>query len=244
MEACVRNVHEAGFDTMEVLCEYPLFWGDNHEKQAVLLNRLKKELGVEYSVHAPFSYEFYTHLDPLFRKYCNKMVEKSAMVADKIGSPVLVVHGGLLSAVNNFMDKSREKSHKIFAEEMKPLVKTYPGVKICMENLSRPSSIGHTVEECRKVLEMVPGLGFCWDVPHSYLGDHMDAFMKSGLPLDHVHMTDNDGIEDKHWPLGKGEIPWKTVKEFLSRKNYKGHVVIEALAIPDATASRDYWNRL
>ena len=244
LEASVRKVAGAGFDAIEILCEYPLFWGDNYSKQADLLVRLKKELGLEFTVHAPFTYEFYSHPDPVFRKSLHAMVEKSAQVCDRIGSPVLVVHGGLISSVNFFLSKDRSKAVKIFTDEIKPLVKKHPDVKVCVENLSRPASIGHTVEECKKMLELVPGLGFCWDVPHSYLGDQMDTFMKSGLKFDHVHVTDNDGTEDKHWPLGKGKIPWKRVKDHLSKKSYKGDVVLECMSIPDAIASREHWNNL
>ena len=94
------------------------------------------------------------------------------------------------------------------------------------------------------ILDMIPGLGFCWDVAHSFVGGIMEDFIKSDLKIDYVHISDSDDIADRHWPLGKGNIPWKIVKESLEKRSHKGYVVFECRSIEDAAKSRDYWNSL
>jgi sugar phosphate isomerase/epimerase len=241
LESSVRKIHDAGFDTIEIVFEYPFFYGDNYLEQQIILKKLKRELKLEFTVHAPLSYELFSHVDPIFRKHLHKMIANSAEVANYVDSEIFIIHGGLIPSIN-FLLQSRKKSVKLFIDELKPLVKRNPDLKVCIENLSRPPSIGHKLEECKIILEAIPDLGFCWDVPHSFLAGQLEDFMK--LTIDHVHVADCDSIKDRHWPLGKGEIPWKKVKESLKKRNYKGQVMLESFSIENAVKSRNYWNNL
>ena len=243
LESGIRKIHEMGFAAIEVVCEHPFFNVNEYSKHEDLLKKLKKELSLEFTVHAPFTCEFYSHVDPVFRKYLHKMVEKSAEFAKNLDSEILVVHGGMIPAIN-YLFHSRENSVGLFVDELKPLVGKNPDLKICLENLSRPQYIGHTVKECKAILDMIPALGFCWDVPHSFVGGILEDFIKSDLKVDYVHISDSDTIEDRHWPLGRGKVPWKIVKESLDKKGYRGYVVFECRSIQDVAKSREYWNEL
>lgn len=243
LDAGVRRLYDAGFDLIEIIYEHPFFYGNNYPSQGEVLKKLMKELGVRYTIHAPFSYEFFSHKDPVFRRYLHKMLEKSMLLAERVDSKIVVMHGGIIPSMNRHT-MPRGKSIELFVEELRPPLGMDNGVKLCIENLDRDVHIGQTLQECKQILDTVPGLGFCWDVPHSFITGQMDAFMDSGIRIDHVHIADSDGVSDGHMALGEGKVPFKRVKDFLKQKNYPGSVILETLFFDKTVKSRDYWDRL
>ena len=46
----------------------------------------------------------------------------------------------------------------------------------------------------------------------------MVKFLETGL-VRHVHLSDNDGVDDLHLPLGQGKIDWNDIKQKLQDSN-------------------------
>ena len=105
------------------------------------------------------------------------------------------------------------------------------GVRIAIENSPHNE---HQLKPLREILHRVPGLGLLYDIGHGnvqtqrsltedYLFDLRDRLV-------HVHLSDNNGLEDSHLPPGAPKSGGLNVpKEFrkLRNFNYDGTVTLE-----------------
>ena len=78
------------------------------------------------------------------------------------------------------------------------------------------------------------GLGFCFDTSHANLRHQFDLLKDHYDILTALHISDNDGLQDRHWPpfdgiidyeklvtpyLGKTDVPY-TMELIADRKRY------------------------
>ncbi len=85
-----------------------------------------------------------------------------------------------------------------------------------------------TCEHIAAVLEALPELRFHADVGHLNLHGRKpwEAIGRFRDRLAHVHLHDNDGEGDRHWPLGKGRIDVRAVVAAL-KPFYDGTITLE-----------------
>ena len=80
-------------------------------------------------------------------------------------------------------------------------------VTLSMENTWRSDYL-------EAVWESFPGvacLGFCFDSSHANLRRQFDLLADHYDKLTALHLSDNDGAKDRHWPPFDGEIDYKTL---------------------------------
>lgn len=71
------------------------------------------------------------------------------------------------------------------------------------------------------------------DTGHTFLthqrgGPPPDQWVREGGPLlAHVHLHDNDGNNDRHWPPGKGAINWYALFDALSEREHPPRLILE-----------------
>jgi sugar phosphate isomerase/epimerase len=111
------------------------------------------------------------------------------------------------------------------------------GIRIAIELLPR-SCLGNTADE---LLEIVAALdtetfGVCLDVNH-LMGRYSElpATVRQLAPhLLTLHLSDYDGVDEKHWMPGQGVIDWKAFLDALREIGYSGPFNYEAI-IPGDT---------
>lgn len=113
------------------------------------------------------------------------------------------------------------------------------GVKIALENMIEKEKprFGSRVTDLIETIEEVGSsyLGVCIDTGHTNLSMHAskhdisleDEIILAGERLWTLHINDNDGKEDHHWPPGDGNIDWGQVIRGLRKVNYKGVFMTE-----------------
>jgi sugar phosphate isomerase/epimerase len=79
-------------------------------------------------------------------------------------------------------------------------------------------------------------LGFTFDVGHAYTARAVRSFLQ--MPIDHVHLHDNNGKTDDHLVLGSGSISWEPIMRALQR--YKGIFVLECKTLDEGIQSLAY----
>lgn len=84
------------------------------------------------------------------------------------------------------------------------------------------------------VLKKVPDLGLVLDVGHANLGTEGNAAPKMierwADRLAHVHVSDNQGRDDQHLPIGAGLVDWRTVVRSLRQSGYEGTITLEVFS--------------
>lgn len=107
-------------------------------------------------------------------------------------------------------------------------------IKIMVENTQ---GIFNEVEVLGKILSEVPGLKLHWDIGHANLGNEGEkktklAFHHFKKKIAHVHLSDNNGQEDQHLPIGVGNINWQFILQTLMEYKYNRTITLEVHA-PD-----------
>lgn len=78
------------------------------------------------------------------------------------------------------------------------------------------------------------GVGVCLDVNHSNLGENpVEALGRYGARILTTHISDNDGIQERHWMPGRGVIAWKEWGEAMLAHGYAGPIIYETSQEPD-----------
>jgi sugar phosphate isomerase/epimerase len=107
------------------------------------------------------------------------------------------------------------------------------GLRVMYEPLN---SDRDSLENVTTILEALRDLWFHLDIGHANLcGRTPEQFIERFADrLRHVHLHDNNGLDDLHLPMGCGKIDWESLVRCL-KKHYDGTVTLEVFS-PD----RDY----
>jgi len=216
----LKLIREAGFDSTSVwLGEEEELVKDGKED---LIPELVRDCGLFFeNIHAPFD-------------QCNKIWAEDKSVRSEIKSqyrscisfcsrheiPIVVIHisrGSNAPEVNKYGINMIEEIVK-YAEDS--------GVVIAIENTAKP----HYLDRIYSSIES-PSLGFCYDSSHDFLGFSTPGkiLRKWGHLLTATHLSDNDGISDRHWIPEEGIIDWEVVENQFPKDSYTGFFTLEVL---------------
>ncbi len=230
----LEEVKTAGFDGWEVMAEGSQTL--NNETLSIIdLAYYSYELRI--SVHAPISDLNIASLNtPIWQETLNQIKNSITKLSEY--ATVCVIHPGYISPMaNHCVDRALKKNNDAlklitnFAEDF--------GVQATVENMVNVNFLmGRLPEEIKNMIN--EGIGFTFDVGHANTANAIDDFLN--MKIDHVHLHDNNGKDDEHLVLGKGNIDWKHVVSAL--KEYKGDFVIEANCFEEGALSLYYLKHL
>ena len=95
-----------------------------------------------------------------------------------------------------------------------------------MENTGKLHHLDHIYSSIES-----PFLGFCYDSSHDFLGapELGEILSKWGHLLVATHLSDNDGVTDKHWIPKEGIIDWGIIGDSFPKDAYTGFFTLEVL---------------
>ena len=121
--------------------------------------------------------------------------------------------------------------------DLQPFLKTN-GFRLAVELLPR-SCIGHS---CVELTEIISGtdpslIGVCIDTNHlmENYADLPGIVLTLGNRIFSFHISDYDGVDEKHWVPGKGIIDWLAFSESLDKIGYSGLLICECKFDDDVT---------
>ena len=107
------------------------------------------------------------------------------------------------------------------------------GVRIALENLIDFAAVeagvtdtAHAGDNAELLARLLAAynpafLGFCFDAGHARLGyDRLAAYAPLFDRLAVLHLHDNDGVADLHWPVGDGVVDWARVASLIAASPY------------------------
>ena len=176
------------------------------------------------SVHALFGAE-YDLSSPAadIRGGAVEAVRDALWLASSLGARIIVVH----PSTEPIAAEDRPRRMRYAAEALEELEGgcRETGVKIAVELLPR-TCLGNTVEE---LLELISGrdrnlFGVCLDTNH--LMDRPETLAavvrELGEDLTTLHISDYDGVDEKHLLPGKGVLDWAEFMRALAGIGYTG----------------------
>jgi sugar phosphate isomerase/epimerase len=112
-------------------------------------------------------------------------------------------------------------------------------IRLAVENLC-PSYIGNCADEMLILTDYGKNASICFDVNHLFLESHQDFYEKVKPYCITVHMSDNDGKDEKHWLVGDGCLDWKELFRMFSSASYQGRFIFEVVETSSPKLGRPF----
>jgi sugar phosphate isomerase/epimerase len=195
------------------------------------LQRMKAEVAAAglsfWSVHAPFDGCDLSCLDEAHRRHSVDSAIRALDLAGELGVGIVVVH----ASGEPVEDGERQRRLVQFVRSLNELLKraSQRGLVVAAETLPR-SCLANRVAELLWLAETVDGdLRVCYDVNHVTLYEDVTESLRAlGSRLVTVHISDHDGVNERHWIPGRGVVDWPRFVAGLDEIGYTGCLMHEA----------------
>lgn len=183
----------------------------------------KHELPEGSTLHGAFFDVTVFSSDPDIREISRKRVIDSMEAARSIGAKGVVFHTNYMPGFLNkpYRDGWVNDNAEFFCE----VLEKYKDLSLYMENMFDvdPELLTRVSEK----LSSYDNYGVCFDYAHASLGSaSMDEWVTSLAPyVKHIHINDNDKVEDLHLALGDGILDYQAFAEYY-KKYMKGASIL------------------
>lgn len=227
------------FDLWEIISEANHFLPDIKDE----IKNLMETSDLKVNIHAPFSDVNLAAFDRATRKYSISVFLEIFGIASEMDVEVVTIHPGVIGPVQYWDQDRVNKLTRESLEEISAIADEY-STNIALENM--PEMRFATVKTTDEIEQMLDGLDLtmCFDIGHANLTGQLPEMCRLSPLFSNVHIHDNDGEKDKHWPLGQGTIDFKDILGRLG--SYSGDYIIEAKStdMNSAAASRRFLENL
>lgn len=187
-------------------------------------------------LHAPFDGLSMASSDPAVRAFVSKRYTAALEFGAELGASHMVVHSPfiffghpqLAHAPTNGLGTLIAQAQATL-EDVIPLAERL-GCTLVVENIRDTNP--------RPLLTLVASLGSprvraSLDTGHAFIthqvgGPTPDQWVReAGALLDHVHLQDNDGQLDRHWPPGDGGVNWRVLFGAIGELEQTPRLILE-----------------
>ncbi len=254
-----------GFQGLELNCDPINFWPGLVD--AAVLDELvaigdDEEIG--YTFYGPSTLNAASPL-PEERRSNDELVRRSVDLAERLASPVLCVHPGVVIELSSLerkgvpfesprFDRDRLLRHgwerAVEAIARWADLAAQAGITVVVENeVHTRHTAAPTAESVAAMVEATgrSNVKVNFDTGHAYVGSGLEAeFGALRKHIAHLHMNDNKRKISEHLPLGEGAVDFASIAGFLATVDAALALEIYAPERPvEATlASRDYLLKL
>lgn len=199
--------------------------------------------GRRITAHLPFMDLAPASVDPQVAAVAFRRLLNAADLALKLKAKQAVLHLGFDPRLHREPDEFARR----LAKSLGPVVSRLAagGCRFVLENCFEPNP--KVLLLARQALAEHGQVGFCLDVGHAL------AFSQTSLPdwwqalaphLWELHLHDNDGTDDLHWPCGWGAVEWDFLGRALKEKEPRPILTLEPHKEPHLWASLRNLERL
>ena len=176
-----------------------------------------------WSVHLPFypaDKANISSIDPAIRRYAIDAHKREIARAAEAGVKIAVVHpsSGLAEA-----ELPRGERLAWAKESLAELTEaaSRAGMQLAVENMTR-TGLGNRYSEMLTMLECDARLGWVFDTNHPLLEDPCEYAKACVHRMISIHVSDYDGLNERHWLPGEGIIDWQRLIGILDEGGYTG----------------------
>lgn len=152
-------------------------------------------------------------------------VRQSMDIAVKMGLRAVIFHTNyivnfrLRSYLDSWIDRNEEYWRQI--------LKDYKEQQVYIENMFDDAP--YMLKTLAEKMSDEPRFGVCFDAAHACISGSPieDWYNKIAPYVKHIHINDNDGIEDLHSPVGSGIIDWDKFSRWCMGLKEEPSVLVE-----------------
>jgi len=220
-----RAAVKAGLTEAELAFEWKLQDGDAFEKAKrdyVLLT----ESGVNISsCHLPFGAQ--RDISALDEPRCGGAMIYTKKLLDWIASKnigMAVIH----QSFEPIGEAERPARLAKAAENLRELGRYAKerGIVLAAEDLPR-TCLGNCADEMLALTDNGRSASICFDVNHLLNESQKDFYEKTAPYVVTTHLSDYDGIDERHWLPGDGCIDWRGLARMFEARGYTGRYIFE-----------------
>jgi len=237
----VRSLKKLGVAHLEISLQYP-YTGPLTLKQEQI-EKIKSLADFEIILHPILSYDKapedlngkkfdLASLDENIKKFSIEEMTRVYDIAKKLNAKLITVHGGYCDSKGDY-----KKNLSALRKTLIELSGKFPDVLLCIENLPFTGHFGMPIKEIpyypEDLIFLTKGIanaGVTLDVGHANtVMNPVDFYKKlvAGTRVYNMHVHDNKGDKDDHLPLGKGNIDFEKLIQYLKETNYEGYFTVE-----------------
>jgi len=212
---------------------------------SILLEKHK----ISISLHIPHYINISDIITPIRNKDINYLL-KCINVASQLNATHITLHAGkyFWFPVNNLMRNNALKRFVNSIKKILPICET-KGLIIALENVVPiPSGtefylLGDSIEDFKFIFSEINSnyLKFCLDTGHANMAEGvLDYLNQLDNKLCCIHYHDNNGLNDEHQSVGKGNISWNHFAKELESRNFTGELISECRNITPLEAALQF----
>ncbi|MEK3890068.1 sugar phosphate isomerase/epimerase family protein [Bacillus sp. FSL K6-3431] len=240
----LEAIKEAGINCIELAWnnkDVNIFEPKNNRYFAHLVQQARC-LGIQvWTIHLPFGSEW--DISVMDEQERQSIIQKHLQLlqfASEWGIHMAVIHPSF-EAILDEERKERIRCCKdalmILSEQAQQM-----DIQIAVECLPR-TCLGNKSSEMEELIEGNELVGICCDVNHLLYEKPEHFIQKLGSRIITVHISDYDGIDEKHWEPGEGINDWNKIISVLVEKGYGGPFMFE-VSNPEPLQLTQCWHRL
>lgn len=152
-------------------------------------------------------------VDEWARAYAQQVALTDLACAQAVGAREVVLHSGYVPVLCDFLF---DYYLDVYAQSFAPVAgrAREMGLTLLIENV-----FDQTTRFSRQLMERfpVPHVGLCLDLGHWQVNGREPAahWLELAPRIGRLHLHDNDGVIDRHWPVGEGVIDFAPVLQGL-----------------------------
>ncbi len=201
-----------------------------NQRRVRSLKKITNANNIDLVVHAPWAGINIAVPSPILRSAILKRLEKSINYAKELNCRLWLFHPGFKTALSHIYPG---KDWQQNLDSVHTLLKAArrEGVNIAIENIPEPfPNLMKNVGDFQRFYEELDGdVGMVLDVAHANLNGQIQDFMKQfHNKIVHMHVSDNDGVNDKHLGIGYGNIDWVGVVKTVRESKYDNLIILES----------------
>ncbi len=238
------DVQQAGLDCIELAWRQKnldIFDSESKSKCDDVIETARK-LNIDiWSLHIPYGTAWDPSiLDAQARRDALERIVNVMNIASEWGIRTAVLHPSW-EPIPNEERQQRLETCKNSLNELADQADAL-NVKLAIECLPR-TCLGNSSGEMEYLISGHPNLGICCDVNHLLMERPEDFIQKLGERIVTTHISDYDGIDEKHWMPGKGINDWPKIIGALLDAGYNGAFIYEVTQSTPQEAA-DNWQQL
>ncbi|MFC1561787.1 sugar phosphate isomerase/epimerase family protein [candidate division KSB1 bacterium] len=193
-----------------------------------------------WSIHIPYGWSWdISNPDETERNEIIERLKNLFTISEYLKPEKLVIHGSF----EPVPDDEREQRLSACRESLMLLgddASRY-GAQLVIECLPR-TCLGNSSHEILALIEGIESISVCCDVNHLLTETPQEFISRVGPRVTTLHISDYDGLDEKHWLPGEGIIDWNSVLESLVGAGYSGPFMFECAGTPQEKMQT--WNKM
>jgi sugar phosphate isomerase/epimerase len=226
----LTDIAALGFDYLELAMDPPqAHYTTIRQQMSSILSALASQ-SMNIICHLP-TFVSTADLTDSIREASLLEMFNSLEVAAELGSQKVVLHPGHIGGLGIYVKETAlahaDNSLAAIIDRAQTL-----GLCVCLENMFPKCRAFVQPADFVDILQRFPNLKLTLDTGHANIGDPsgrriLEFIEKFGDRIGHLHVSDNLGEHDDHFPLGTGKIDFLKILRALKLCQYDGTATFE-----------------